>query len=395
MVALHKAQKEIVQSKSRFRVLLAGRRFGKTVLAVEELVFNALTKKKARVCYIAPTYQAARDIAWDILKTRLANVKAKINDSRLEIEIGSSKIMLRSWENIETLRGQYFDFIVMDEVAQYKNFWVNWQEVLRPTLTDREGRVLFISTPLGFNHFYDLYNTKGYASFRFTSYDNPHIPHKELDRAKNEIPEDRFAQEYMADFRKTEGLVYKEFDRARHVTEDQPSQVADSFSVIDWGYTNPAAVYRIRTDNDRTYYIDCEFYQRRKTTEAIIEYTRTLKTNKCYPDPAEPDRLELAKNAGLNVREVSKDIEAGVDSVRELFKQNRIKIHPSCKNLIWELETYRYPDKKPAQNEKETPVKENDHACDAIRYGLHNQIPQKQVIYDPYVQAYGTAFKTN
>jgi phage terminase large subunit len=75
---------------------------------------------------------------------------------------------------------------------------------------------------------------------------------------------------------------------------------------------------------------------------------------------------------GLNVMEVSKDIEAGVDSVKALFKQNRIHIHPDCKNLIYELETYHYPDKKPEQNEKETPVKENDHLMDCLRYALHN-----------------------
>jgi PBSX family phage terminase large subunit len=386
MVALHPAQQEIVRSKARYRVLLAGRRFGKTVLAVEELVFNALTIKNARVCYLAPTYQSARDIAWDILKNRIKDIKAKINDSRLEIEIKGSRIVLRSWENVETLRGQYFDFIVMDEVAQYKNFWINWQEVLRPCLTDRKGRVLFISTPLGFNHFYDLYNKKEYTSFHFTSYDNPYLPVEELNKAKEEIPEDRFAQEYMADFRKTEGLVYKEFSREKHVQTDFPETYTDTILGIDFGYTNPACILPIGIDGDSNYWIKEEWYKTRQTTEQIAEQALLYKSTKAYPDPAEPDRIEILNKKGLNCREVSKDIVAGVDHVRELFKQGRIHIHPDCKNLIWELETYRYPDKKPEKNEAEKPVKENDHALDALRYALYTNQPIKEINFDNIAQ---------
>lgn len=380
MVALHQAQQEIVSDKNRFRVLLAGRRFGKTVLAVEELAFNALTIDNARVCYVAPTYQAARDIAWDILKGRLKDIDAKINDSRLEIEVGNSRIMLRSWENIETLRGQFFDFIVLDEVAQYKNFWINWQEVLRPCLTDRKGRVLFISTPLGFNHFYDLYNKPEYKAFHFTSYDNPHLPKEELDKAREELPEDRFAQEYMADFRKSTGLVYKEFNREKHLTNEEPTTITETILGIDFGYTNPASIIPIRIDGDGHYWIKEEWYKTQQTTEQIAEQANLYKSTKVYPDPAEPDRIEILRRFGLNTREVSKDIVAGIDHVRELFKQGRIHIHPDCKNLIYELETYAYPEKKPEANEVEKPVKNNDHALDALRYALYTNKPTIQII---------------
>jgi phage terminase large subunit len=75
------------------------------------------------------------------------------------------------------------------------------------------------------------------------------------------------------------------------------------------------------------------------------------------------------------VRDVSKDIEAGISAVQELFKSNRLFIHSSCTNLIWELETYAYPDKKPDHNEAELPIKENDHAVDTLRYVLYMQAP--------------------
>jgi phage terminase large subunit len=374
---LTQAQSIIAKDTHRFRVVCCGRRFGKTTLAVEEIKAIAVYRE-ARIAYIAPTYQQARDIAWQILVRELGNISKKINESRLEIEVANLKktqsiIQLRGWENIETLRGQSFDFIVIDEVASMRNFFLHWEEVIRPTLTDRKGQVLFISTPKGFNHFYDLFNTEDpdYKNFHFSSYDNPHIPKEEIDKAKEELPEDRFAQEYLADFKKTQGLVYPEFSREQ-ITSEEPTRISDTIVGIDWGYTNPAGVVRIRIDSDRKYWIDSEYYQTGKTTEQIVEHAKTLGGTKAYPDPAEPDRNEIAGRLGLNVMSVSKDIEAGIDAVRTLIKQNRIRIHPSCKNLIMELETYRYPDKKPDNNEPEKPIKENDHLLDALRYALYN-----------------------
>jgi Phage terminase large subunit len=364
------------------------------------MVANAISGDDRKVAYIAPTYQQARDIAWQDLKRNAQNIATNINESRLEITVrtikgGSSQMYLRGWEAVDSLRGNRFDFLVLDEVASYRGFWTGWHEVLRPTLTDTKGQALFIGTPKGFNHFYDLYNIvdDDYRSFHFTSYDNPFIPSDEIDKAKKEVTEDRFAQEYLADFRKTSGLVYPEFDRTRHVTDAEPTQVTDTMAGIDWGYTNPASSHRIRVDGDRHYWIDDEFYKTGQTTDQIIEAVKLKKPTKVYPDPAEPDRIEMARRAGLNVREVSKDIEAGIDTVRELLKQNRIHVHPSCVNLISEFETYRYPEKKSDQNEKETPIKENDHALDEIRYVLHNQEPIVEVLADPYFEKFGTYYK--
>lgn len=395
---LHQTQKEIAKDNHRFRVLCCGRRWGKTTLAVEEIKGVALYKK-ARIAYIAPTFQQARDIAWQMLIKELKPIIKRVNESRLELEVLNkdgdiSLIVLRGWEAIETLRGQFFDFIVIDEVASMRNFNVYWHEVVRPTLTDRKGQVMFISTPKGFNHFYDLFNTQDedYKSFHFTSYDNPHIPKEEIDKAGKEIPEDRFAQEYLADFRKTEGLVYKEFDRARHISDAKPTTVIDTIVGIDFGYTNPSSIIPIKVDSDNHYWILEEFYKTGQTTEQIAEQAKLYKPTKVYADPAEPDRTEILRKNGLNIRDVSKDIVAGVDRVRELFKQSRIHIHPDCKNLIHELETYRYPEKKPDQNEQEKPVKENDHALDALRYALYMTEPESREAPDPIFDTYGTYY---
>ena len=396
---LHKTQAEIARDTHRFQVLCCGSRWGKTTYAVEKIKGKAL-KKSRRIAYIAPTFQQARDIAWQMLLKELKPVIKKVNESRLELEVynqegTTSIIVLRGWEAIETLRGQFFDFMVIDEVASMRNFWLHWQEVVRPTLTDRKGQALFISTPKGFNHFYDLFNTQDedYKSFHYSTYDNPHIPKEEIDKAAQEIPEDRFAQEYLADFRKTEGLVYKEFDRSRHVTTDEPQAVTDTILGIDFGYTNPATIIPIQIDADNHYWIQSEYYKTGQTTEQIAEYAQLYQPTKVYPDPAEPDRIEILRKYGLNCREVSKDIVAGVDRVRELFKQNRIHISSNCKNLIHELETYRYPEKRPDKNEEEKPIKENDHALDALRYALYMTNPTQTQIIDPYLEQYGTYYR--
>ncbi len=379
------AQKVIAKDTHRFRVVNCGRRFGKTTLAAEEIKGKVLYKA-SRIAYVAPTYQQSRDIMWELLKKELGPIATNINESRLEIKTlgkgGESLIILRGWESIETLRGQQFDFIVIDEIASMRNWKINWQEVIRPTLTDTQGSALFISTPKGFNHFYDLYNLErgdiDYKSFHFSSYDNPHLPIEELDKAKRELTEDRFSQEYLADFRRTEGLVYKEFDRERHIygsTERLLYVPIERLVGVDWGYTNPSTVLLIEKDTDHKYWVKEEYYKTQKTTEEIVEYARALGGNKYYPDPAEPDRNEMLRRSGCNIREVSKDIEAGIQSVRELFKANRLFIHESCQNLIFELETYHYPEKKSDKNEPELPVKENDHALDAMRYVLYMQAP--------------------
>ena len=380
-------QSEVASDKHRFRVLNCGRRAGKTILACEEMLGVAIAKKDRHVAYYAPTRDDARDIMWAILIKRAQPIISYQNDSRLEVKIktqdgGESMIVLYGWESVQERgkgRGLSNDLIVLDEVSSMRNFWVGWDEVLSPTLIDRTGSALFISTPKGYNHFYDLYNLQekvsDFKSFHFTSYDNPYIPKSEIDRERSSKGEDVFAQEYLADFRKTQGLVYKEFIREKHVYKDVVFNPVERLVSIDWGFTNPAAVYLIIRDSDNRYFVVKEYYKSQKTTSEIIDYISTLAGNKFYPDPAEPDRNEEMRRAGMIPRDVSKDIEAGIASVQELLKTNRLFVHASCVNLISEFETYSYPEKRPDNNEPENPIKENDHAMDSIRYVLHNQPP--------------------
>lgn len=387
-MTLTPAQSQIAKDEHRFRVVSCGRRFGKTYLSVLEMIGVAVSGNDKRCAYIAPTYQQARDIAWNELVKMAEPVIVNKNESRLELTVktqegGTSTIALRGWESVETLRGQFFDFIVIDEVSSMRYFETGWKEVIRPTLSDKQGSVLFISTPKGYNHFYTLFNREkedsDYKSFHFTTYDNPHIPKEEVDKAKVELGNDRFAQEYMADFRKVEGLVYAEFDRHKHVTDKTPTNVIEKFAGVDFGFTNPTGITEVWKTNDGQYYVMGEWYKTGKTNAEVVEYAKTLDVNAYYPDPAEPDRIQDMRNAGLNCREVNKDVKKGIDAVRHALRNKTLFIHQSCNNLIWEFENYRYKEKKNTVNEPEEPVKENDHLLDSLRYVIFMQDPNKSI----------------
>lgn len=379
-------QKTIVKDNHRFRVLNIGRRGGKTTLAIKEIRGLALYKSR-RIAYIAPTYQQARDIAWEILKKELGNfIIGNVNESRLEVRTytkqgGESLIILRGWESIETLRGQAFDFLVIDEVAMMRGFWINWHEVLRPTLTDRKGGVLFISTPKGYNHFYDLCNQeltdKDFKTFHFTSWDNPFLPREELETAKRTLPPERFLQEYEASFQKTTGLVYKEFSRELHLYDEMWKGRYKLYAGIDFGFRNPACILDGYFDSEHLW-IEDEWYKRERTDSQLADYAAQTKYDGVIPDPENQRGIEELRMRKLNVLEVSKgkgSVENGINLVRQMFITRKLHINKKCVNLIAELESYSHDEDNPDKNESEKPIKKNDHACDALRYLVMRLLP--------------------
>lgn len=365
------AQATIARDTHRFRVLRCGRRFGKTILMTEEIKGVALSRP-SKIAYIATTIQQARDIVWTSLLKELQGAIIKTNEARLEITVQTqtgeeSQISLRGWENIETLRGLSFDFLGLDEIAKMRNFWVLWNEVLRPTLLDRKGQAMFASTPKGYNHFYDLCNRElidsDYRAFHYTTWDNPWIPREEIEAAKATMTPESFAQEHEAIFQKMEGLVYKEFNRRLHTYEELPDGDFEMLGGVDFGYRNPAAVLTVYSDGKR-FYIEDEWYKRERTDAQVAEYIAGNRFVSVFPDPENPGGIEELRRRGVNTREVVKgrgSVEKGIQQVRELILNNRLKVNKRCINLISEFEMYSYDEDKGDRNEKEEPVKMNDH----------------------------------
>lgn len=384
----HPAQEQIARDSHRFRVARCGRRFGKSWLAAYEMFARAVAIDNARIVYYAPTRDDARDIMWKVLKDVCAPlIVGDPNESRLEMTIRNkynttSLIVLYGWEALQE-RGKGVGvknhFVVCDEVSKYNNFDFGWEEILRPTLMDVKGEALFISTTNGFNHFYDLCNKElkdtDYKTFHFTSYDNPHIPVDEIEKMKAEMTEDRAEQEIYAEFKKKSGLVYKEFDRTRHLTTEEPQELLYTMAGVDFGFTHPTAVVTIKKDYNGIYWITNEWVHSGKTEDEVTEYVAMQRFAKVYPDPENASAIEALKKRGVNVRQVVKgkgSIVSGIQTVRELLKQNRIMIHPRCIAVIESFEKYSYQETKGNQTPNEIPAHDFSDPLDAIRYALNS-----------------------
>lgn len=379
----HPGQAQIAQDPHRFRVARCGRRFGKSWLAAWEMYALAVSTDNARVVYYAPTRDDARDIMWRILKEVCrSSIVGDPNESRLEMTVrtlngSTSLIVLYGWEALQD-RGKGVgvknNFAVLDEVSKYTNFEYGWQEILRPTLMDVQGGALFISTTNGFNHFYDLCNKEladsDYKTFHFTSYDNPHLKVEEIEKMKSEMSDDRASQEIYAEFRKKEGLVFKEFNRLDHVTDERPLLVVETLGGVDAGFTHPTAIPTLKKDYDGVYWITHEYMETGRTEQEVVEYVAAQRFNKVYPDPENASLCEALRRRS-NVRDVKKgkgSVLSGLQTMHELLKQNRLKVHSSCLNTIQAFEMYSYKESKGDKTPDEMPSHEFSDMIDAIRY---------------------------
>src|SRR6056300_1998295 len=228
-------QKEVWNSPARFKVVAAGRRTGKSRLAAYLLIVNALQADKGHGFYVAPTQGQARDIMWQTLLEVGHPVIQGSHVNNLQIKlVNGATISLKGADRPETMRGVSLKFLVMDEYADMKP--EVWEQILRPALADQKGQALFIGTPMGRNHFYDLYlygekgDDSSFASFHFTSFNNNLIEASEIDRAKKSMSSYAFRQEFMASFEALGSEMFKE-DWVSY-EKDEPSG-GDYYIAID------------------------------------------------------------------------------------------------------------------------------------------------------------------
>ena len=192
----HLNQKKILDAEKRFIVIMCGRRFGKSELSQILIIKEALNG--GQVAYITPTYGLAQ-----VFFERLTKVLPfKSNISKLKIYCpNEGSIEFFTGERLDNLRGRKFHLVIVDEAAFIPDLEDGWNNSIRPTLTDYEGKAVFLSTPRGKNFFYSLFMKQGendWLSFKFSTYDNPHINPREIDEARIQLPEVVFEQEYMA-----------------------------------------------------------------------------------------------------------------------------------------------------------------------------------------------------
>ena len=382
---------------NRFRVLITGRRFGKTHLAMYELLRFASRKPNSKIFYVAPTYRMAKEIMWKQLKKKVTEHKwiKYANETELSLTLrNGSQISLKGADKSpDNLRGVGLDFLLLDEYADIP--FEAWSEVLRPTISDRHvtGNVLFVGTPRGFGNWsYEIYQ-KGlgadpeWKSFKFTTLDGGQVDQDEIDQAMKDLDERTFRQEYMASFETYSGVVYYNFsrdDNVRKCTYDKDSiiHVGLDFNIDPMS----ACLFHIKNGNIEVF--DEIVIYSSNTDEFIDELLSRYNKNKIiiYPDPASRQRktsaggrtdLTILQNAGFIVKCKSthalvRDRINSVNSKLKAFDGKRsIFIDGSCKTLINSLmkQIYKEGTTQPEKNNG------YDHMTDALGYAIEFLFP--------------------
>ena len=387
---LTKPQSEIFCSNSRFRVCVAGRRFGKTFLSTGELLKAAIGGKNRNCWYLAPTYQAAKEIAWSMLiDTIPEEYIVKTNETALTLKlINGSIISLKGAEKAQNLRGRSLDFCVLDEFSDMRP--EAWYEVIRPSLSDRQGSALFIGTPKGRNHFYDLWASglnkeNDWQSFQYTTLEGGNVPESEVEAARIDLDERTFHQEYCAEFVSYSGIIYYSFSREHSVLacgDDNGTLLIG----MDFNLDPMSAVICIRK-GEMLYAVDEIVIYGSNTDEMVAEIKDRYPNRHIivYPDPASRQRktsaggrtdLSILQNAGFSVKAkkshalVRDRINAVNSRLLSSSGERNLFVSSKCKQTIKSLERQTYKEGTSIPNKDGF-----DHMNDALGYLVEYLFP--------------------
>ena len=388
---LSNTQQQVAQDDHRFKVIIAGRRFGKTFLALRQLCFHARQPNK-EIFYITSSYRSAKMILWKPLKRKLQDLKwvEKINESELSVTLrNGSTISLKGAENPDSLRGPSLFYCVFDEVADIHPD--TWFEVIRPALADQQGGAMFIGTPKSKNNWsYDLFcmseENDNWKSWQFKTIDGGWVKPEEIEAARKELDIRTFRQEFEATFETWEGRVAWAFEREHNVRVLKDPDTRMLYIGVDFNVTPITASILVRVKDD-LYAIDEILMHSSNTQELVEEIRRRYPASKifAYPDPSGKARKTSAggltdhiilANAGFLVKAPNKHTAVrdrinalnsrlcSSDGIRHLF------IDPKCKYTLESLEKYCYKEGTQVPNKGEF-----DHMFDALSYAVDYIFP--------------------
>ena len=386
-ITLTKPQHKVSKSNKRFRVLVSGRRFGKTYLCITEMMKYA-TQVRKNIWYVAPTFKMAREIVWSKLKQMLASFNwiESINETNLSIRIKrtGSIISLKGCENYDALRGVGIDFLILDEFADIDE--KAWTEVLRASIADTMGDVLMCGSPKGFGNWsYRMYE-KGkrdneWDSFQFTTLQGGMVSSEEIEQAKQDIDIRTFRQEFEGSFENYAGAVYYNFHavdnvKPKNIDWSKPLHIGLDFNV------DPMSACVAQLEKDTIHFVDEIGIYSSNTDEMVEEIRNRYGTKQkifVYPDPACRQRktsaggktdLTILQNAGFNVKCKLKHspIRDRINAVNSRLKsadgKRYIFISPSCKIMIKGLQRQIYKENTNIPDKEEG----YDHMNDSIGY---------------------------
>lgn len=387
-------QTEIFTCKDRYRVVVAGRRFGKSYLSGLELFNFAVMNRNSQCWYVAPTYRMAKMIQWPQIKTIIPkHYIRKINEADLTIElINNSKIFLKGTDNPDSLRGAKISFIVLDEFQDIS--MDAWIMVLMPACADAKAPALFIGTPKGFNHFYDLWLKggvdNGWTAFQYTTAEGGNVDEEELEMAKHNMSPRQYAQEFLASFETLSNRIIYAFDRQTHLNTKNDWDGKRPLHIgLDFNVSIMAGIVSY-IDDDKTIRIFDEIALENSYTVEVAELLASRYPDtpiNIYPDPSGKSRKtnaigglsdhNILEGFGFKVVAPKRALNNadGFANVNMSFKNAKEKVsmtvHPRCKHTIKSCEGWTY------KKGTETPDKDSgvDHHGDAIKYLVNELNP--------------------
>ena len=386
-ITLTRPQHKVSKSNKRFRVLVSGRRFGKTYLCITEMMKYA-TQVRKNIWYVAPTFKMAREIVWSKLKQMLASFNwiESINETNLSIRIKrtGSIISLKGCENYDSLRGVGIDFLILDEFADIDE--KAWTEVLRASIADTMGDVLMCGSPKGFGNWsYRMYEKgkrdKEWDSFQFTTLQGGMVPSEEIEQAKQDIDIRTFRQEFEGSFENYAGAVYYNFHavdnvKPKNIDWSKPLHIGLDFNV------DPMSACVAQLEKDTIHFVDEIVIYSSNTDEMVEEIRNRYGTKQkifVYPDPACRQRktsaggktdLTILQNAGFNVKCKLKHspIRDRINAVNSKLKDSKGKryifVSKTCKTMIKGLQRQIYKENTNIPDKEEG----YDHMNDSIGY---------------------------
>ena len=381
-------QKAVHKNLKRFNVLVCHRRFGKTVLCINELLKKAMqnTLTRPRYYYLAPTYSMAKRTAWDYLKeytSVLPNVTYHETELRADLPNGA-RIQLLGCERPDSLRGLYIDGVVLDEVAQMPPRL--WTEIIRPALSDREGFMVAIGTPQGHNAFFDLYdyashNEDWYAE-TFKASETDIISELELNEAKALMPDEVYESEFECSFDSASiGSIYAKgltkADEEKRITK-VPYELGIKVNTYwDLGMADKTAIWFVQQKGSAFHIID--YFE--DSGESLEYYTTVLDEKKYIYDthylPHDANvrelgtgvrRVETAQSLGMRTSIVPKlSVEDGINAVRMVLSRCWFDFDKT-KHGLDALRQYRWASNERGELKNKTVHDWTSHAADAFRY---------------------------
>ena len=406
-IKLHRGQALVHASKARFRVVVAGRRWGKTAFARSELIEEASLASRRKVWYVAPSYRMAKQIMWDELKQAIPRrwIK-KINETELSIRlVNGSIIECKGADDPDSLRGVGLHALVLDEFQDMKDG--TWATVLRPTLAKDRGRALFIGTPKGYANLYDVYKlgldpkNRAWASWQFPTRTSPFIPLQEIEEAKRDMDPKTFRQEFEASFETMSGRVYYAFERKTHVGRYPFNPKLPIWVGQDFNLDPMSSVIMQPQPNGEVWVVD-EVYRFDSHTLDVCEelerrYWRYIgaKVNgnsqiTIFPDPNGGTRQHARGESDLDIfrekgfrsirhRRRTPAVADRVNAVNRLLMDARgaarLRVNESCINTIASLEQTLYREGT-RDIDKRGGV---EHATDALGYPIELNFPSKKI----------------